>query len=175
MNTLGLRRLNSLALPPSRGDLAEWVLGEFLRLVPADEFGSIYDGARGDYSIESARRWALNSADFALENWDPRYRERFRLAGRKGGLVRKFSGHDLASVAHLSVRKAAEALGCSPSTVMRFRALKALRADPRAALLAFRARRAEYARMVAELAGIGHDPIEPVLMRPWSVREWNTS
>lgn len=44
-----------------------------------------------------------------------------RAYGRKGGLSRTYTDEQLESVAHLSVRRAAVELGCSPSTVQTYR------------------------------------------------------
>lgn len=77
-------------------------------------------------SLDKAEGMCDSAARSVRNNWDPEVIAKRRTAGRQGGLVRKFSDADLASVDHLSVRQAARALECNPSTIQRYRKAQAL-------------------------------------------------
>ncbi|MFC9984546.1 hypothetical protein ACFU0W_11715 [Microbacterium keratanolyticum] len=72
-------------------------------------------------TLADAERQGRRAAEFVMDRWNPQYLENVKRRARKGGLHRTWSDEQLATVAHLSKREAALALGCSESKVARYR------------------------------------------------------
>lgn len=72
-------------------------------------------------TMQDAERQARRAAEFVMAHWNPHYLEDVVRRARKGGLHRTYSDEQLDAVAHMSKRDAALAVGCSETTVARYR------------------------------------------------------
>jgi len=154
-------------LPLTHDVLEEYCWNKVARYVVSDydhfTGGGINKGLGSRVTESQATNIIESVVQFVLNNYDPA--EFSQIQRTRGLKSRRFHVADLAKHAHLSIKKAAEAIGCSPSTVSRLRRMIKASAIGRLTEMLRQAKPVEphIPWGIYELAGLQMSPLDAML------------